>query len=604
MPFRPSSSRSNAAPTRSERTSGSPHAAASLTTTPHGSCRESSAKTSAIAYRSTIALPRRGRAARRAGRRARRRAPRAARAPARRRRGARRAAGRPARRPRATSVSSPFSGASRATESTATSSGPRPASARSSSRRARQPVASAPNAVDVDRVGEDGDALRDRRRARASTRARACPTTSTSRGVAHDVAGRPPLDRAPPARRGRRARCSRRGARTGRGAARHHATAACDANVLQPETTTTSGRACPSAREDAERDRVVVAERRGTRPGTRAAARGRPRGAAARSPRCAAAPMRPRRARSGRARAAPRARSSIAVRYGVGSGKTIVRRTSTGASVRAGSHGAAAPARRAPPVPAAAGARSTGRVGSSRSARSRAAARSPLDAPRPGERPRGRPSRLVARRGARSKAATSRPRASAAARPVVVVRRAAPHRRARRARRRAASSSGASAAICRSATRRWHSRWSAAPSRRTPAPRACGRGRAPRRTLSPSATLEQSRPEVVVLALRERRVVAEAVLARAPPGRRATVGVEERRREQRRPAHGARAARASGAPCRGARRRRGRSSPCRRPRLRRLRVGARASLEPARQGDVVGVHARDVGPARARRARR
>ncbi len=49
IPFSPSASRSPAAPTRSERTSGSPAAAASFTTTPHGSWSESSAKTSAAA---------------------------------------------------------------------------------------------------------------------------------------------------------------------------------------------------------------------------------------------------------------------------------------------------------------------------------------------------------------------------------------------------------------------------------------------------------------------------------------------------------------------------------------------------------------------------
>ena len=57
----------------------------------------------------------------------------------------------------------------------------------------------------------------------------------------------------------------------------------------------------------------------------------------------------------------------------------------------------------------------------------------------------------------------------------------------------------------------------------------------------PVGDVEQSRPEVVVLALRERRVVAQAVLVQHRPvddDRR----VEERRREQGRPPHGARAA--------------------------------------------------------------
>ncbi len=42
--------------------------------------------------------------------------------------------------------------------------------------------------------------------------------------------------------------------------ARHHASAACEANVLQPETTTTSGRASPQRAEDAGCERVVVAK--------------------------------------------------------------------------------------------------------------------------------------------------------------------------------------------------------------------------------------------------------------------------------------------------------------------------------------------------------
>ena len=57
----------------------------------------------------------------------------------------------------------------------------------------------------------------------------------------------------------------------------------------------------------------------------------------------------------------------------------------------------------------------------------------------------------------------------------------------------------------------------------------------------PVGDVEQSGPEVVVLAFRERRVVAEAVLVKHGPvedDRR----VEERRREQGRPPHGARVA--------------------------------------------------------------
>ena len=53
-PFSPSRRRSCAAPTRSERTSGSPHAAASLTTTAQVSRSERSAKTSAATYSSTM----------------------------------------------------------------------------------------------------------------------------------------------------------------------------------------------------------------------------------------------------------------------------------------------------------------------------------------------------------------------------------------------------------------------------------------------------------------------------------------------------------------------------------------------------------------------
>ena len=104
----------------------------------------------------------------------------------------------------------------------------------------------------------------------------------------------------------------------------------------------------------------------------------------------------------------------------------------------------------------------------------------------------------------------------------------------------AASSSGTRAAICRSATRRWHSRWNAA--RLADACVSCLRYRtSASRTLSPLGDVEQSRPEVVVLALRERRVVAQAVLVQHRPVDDDR-GVEERRREQGRPPHGARAA--------------------------------------------------------------
>ena len=81
----------------------------------------------------------------------------------------------------------------------------------------------------------------------------------------------------------------------------------------------------------------------------------------------------------------------------------------------------------------------------------------------------------------------------------------------------------------------------------------------------PVGDVEQSRPEVVVLALRERRVVAEAVLVQHRPvddDRR----VEERRREQGRPPHGARAAGHAVDRAEAPVARRGRSSPSRRRR--------------------------------------
>ena len=116
-PFSPSRSRSRAAPTRSERTSGRPHAAASLTTTPHGSCVESSAKTSAATYASTTRSQGRSPAnIARTPSSAASASSRAALGPVADER-RRRAADRPPRRPRAAACRRPFSGASRATES-------------------------------------------------------------------------------------------------------------------------------------------------------------------------------------------------------------------------------------------------------------------------------------------------------------------------------------------------------------------------------------------------------------------------------------------------------------------------------------------------------
>ena len=95
----------------------------------------------------------------------------------------------------------------------------------------------------------------------------------------------------------------------------------------------------------------------------------------------------------------------------------------------------------------------------------------------------------------------------------------------------------------RSATARWKSRWSSR--RRVDAcPGACGRGRAARAGCR-LGVREQPRPEVVVLALRERRVVAKPVALEHVRGRRPRVGWkngEEKSAAQRT----ARAPRASG----------------------------------------------------------
>ena len=108
---------------------------------------------------------------------------------------------------------------------------------------------------------------------RATTDSRAARADDEhARGAAHDRAARPspsPRGASPRAARGRG---SRRAGRTGRAARGTRRSRACAANVLQPETTTTSGCARPSARDDAGRERIVVAKQPCRAPGTRDAA--------------------------------------------------------------------------------------------------------------------------------------------------------------------------------------------------------------------------------------------------------------------------------------------------------------------------------------------
>ena len=152
---------------------------------------------------------------------------------------------------------------------------------------------------------------------------------------------------------------------------------------------------------------------------------------------------------------------------------------------------------------------------------------------------------------------------------------------------------GASAAIWRSATRRWHSRWSS---------------RAPRRRLRRVLAVEderlahvvsigngeQPRPEVVVLALAERRCRSGGRARRAPARSTTTRRVEERRGEERRPPHGARPGRHPVDRPEAPVRRAGRSSPCPTTAAAGADPDARDDpLEPAGQRDVVGVHPRE-----------
>ena len=175
-----------------------------------------------------------------------------------------------------------------------------------------------------------------------------------------------------------------------------------------------------------------------------------------------------------------------------------------------------------------------GRPGSSRSARAVRRARVPRRARASARERRARPARVHAApiaslERARAARGTRRRRPSAPS-----GRSARRRRRATRARPRRADSSGASAAIRRRATRSWHSRWSSR--RRCDA--CCGVHAVEDERVGQVVAVrdvEQTRPQVVVLALLEARVVAERV-----PVEQLAVDehrrVEERRAEERRPA--------------------------------------------------------------------
>ena len=138
--------------------------------------------------------------------------------------------------------------------------GPRPASARSASRRGEQPVGRRAELRRRRSCPRTARSAPGRRRGRASTRARACRRRAP-RAAPRRIGGTtaPLTARRQPGRASRSFDSTSRTYGTPR--ARHHATAACEANVLQPETTTTSGSRVGERAEDAERDRVVVAER-------------------------------------------------------------------------------------------------------------------------------------------------------------------------------------------------------------------------------------------------------------------------------------------------------------------------------------------------------
>ena len=280
------------------------------------------------------------------------------------------------------------------------------------------------------------------------------------------------------------------------------------------------------------------------------------------------------------------------MRYGVGSGRTIVRRTGTSVA-----RARPAPQPPAPPAPNAARPCARGserQSGSSASAARRSTAarrarrpagrvpRRPRDAPPAAEARLERPHELTERVGCLgARAVLEGQRAPCAPRELGP----------------ATCEPGPSASICRSATRRRHSSWSSA--RRADACASCFRYRtSASRDVVAVGDPEQARPEVVVLALPERGVVAEPVLLEH---RRSTATVEWKNgeREQGGPAHGARAPPAFGARVPSARRGPRSIIPVPTTATRAARRDAREDgVQPAGKRDVVCIHPRHVASPR------
>ncbi len=499
--------------------------------------------------------------------------------------------GSPAAATARTSVSSPFSGARRAIESTATSSGAetglgaelvsagaepvRLGGERRRRRSCRQRARSAPG----------------RRRARASTRGRVSRRREPRPRRGGSWA-RPPPSRRDASPAARRARSTPRAARRGRRATgttpRRPGTRTCSS----PRSTTTSGFDPASAPNDARARSGTRGGARGTGPGTRRPSRKTARwcGSIVHARRWTVLPAYSTvRSSSGR-RAI---RSSIAVRNGVGSGMTIVRRTG---SSRVAPSQVAAAARssraRAPPpeAPEASGRQS--RVEPERRADERRPLAVRCDCA--GERPCGRTPPFVAavrrlegvhelrqrlgglRAGARVERAPRRRHAT----------------RARSAGRRAAGQAPRSAGERPAAG----SRAAALPAAPTPVRRACGRGRAPRgrclrqqrREAAPRGRSPRSRRRSCRTAGRARRGHVD----RGAPssGRTATRRVP--------PSARPRGPVASGAPFPETASARSiipvpTTAACGLASMR-----ARSRPSQLGQGDVVGVHPRDVAAAR------
>ncbi len=163
------------------------------------------------------------------------------------------------------STSSPFSGASRATLRTATSASRSPSAARTSLRlaarssaRSIQAATSIVFAKTRTRAGSAPSATTDSRASEPTTSTDAAPRTIGGTAVVFTSRRQPAFGPASWLSTSRTYGTRRR---------RHQATAACEANVLQPETTTTSGSARLRASKIDERDRVVVTEASRVRPG-------------------------------------------------------------------------------------------------------------------------------------------------------------------------------------------------------------------------------------------------------------------------------------------------------------------------------------------------